>query len=127
MDERKQKMWDVLAGLNGETVARLFTDWHGTQLLDDGFFGHLVDEGYIDEPEPEEEEEDEETNCDDGTYDCSSCVLNGNCDRQDAMKSEEFNEFCGAFDNCEGCPLNTLVGDCEDELWPKWMEEHANA
>lgn len=67
MTEKQEQMWDVLAGLDGETVARLLTDWHGTQLLDDGFFGHLVDEGYIDETE-----EGEETNCEAGIYDCDS-------------------------------------------------------
>lgn len=42
------------------------------------------------------------------------------------MKAEEFDEFCGKFDNCEGRPLNLLPGDCEEELWPKWKEEHAD-
>lgn len=28
---------------------------------------------------------DEETNCEAGTYDCGTCILNGNCDRQDAQ------------------------------------------
>lgn len=121
MDERQKQMYNVLAGLDGETVARLFTDWHGTHLLDDGFFGHLVEEGYIEEPV---EEEEEETNCDAGTYDCGTCVMSGKCDREDAMKAEEFDEFCGKFDNCEGCPLNLMPGDCEEELWPKWKEEH---
>ena len=78
MDERQKEMYNVLTKLNGETVARLFTDWHGDQLLDDGFFGHLVDEGYIEEPDVEEEED----NCENETYNCDSCSLNGDCPQQ---------------------------------------------
>lgn len=123
MDERQQRMWNLLIGMEAEVAVRLLLDWHGLQLLDDGFFEYLAEEGYIEEPD---EEEEEATNCETGTYDCSTCILNGNCDRQDAVKAEEFDEFCGSFDNCEGCPLNTLVGDCEEELWPKWKGEHEN-
>lgn len=56
MTEKQEKMWDVLVGLEGEDVARLFTDWHGTQLLSDGFYEHMIEEGYIEE-EPEDEED----------------------------------------------------------------------
>ena len=59
MTEKQEMMWDILVELDGETVAQLFTDYHGLQLLDDGFYEHLVEEGYIDE-EPEEDEDDEE-------------------------------------------------------------------
>lgn len=55
MGEHEQQIWDTLCELDGETVARLFTNYHGTQLLDDGFWEFLQDEGYIepDEDEPE--------------------------------------------------------------------------
>lgn len=48
MDERQELMWGVLSNLDGETAVRLLLDWHGTQLLDDGFYGHLIEEGYMD-------------------------------------------------------------------------------
>lgn len=119
MDEKQSQMWDVLAGLDGETAARLLTDWHGLQLLDGGFYGHLVDEGYIDQPG----ENEEPSNCDLGIYDCRECVLDGECDRQkELMKHDDFDEFCAQFPACKGCPLYDVAGDCEDEIWPKWKE-----
>ena len=125
MDERQKKMGDVLAGLDGETVARLFTDWHGTQLLDDGFFGLLVDEGYIDEAKVAAVEDEGPTNCELGIYDCRECVLDGECDRQkELLKVDGFDEFCSQFPACKKCPLYDILGDCEEELWPKWKEEH---
>lgn len=57
MDERQEEMWDLLVELSGETVAQLMTDYHGTQLLDEGFRQHLIDEGYLEEEEEEYEEE----------------------------------------------------------------------
>ena len=63
MTEQQTEMWDVLSELGGEEVLRVLTDWHGLQLLDEGFHGHLVDEGYIEE----------DTNCENGTYDCDTC------------------------------------------------------
>ena len=75
MTDQQTKMWDILAELDGEEVLRVLTDWHGLQILDSGFYGHLVDEGYIEEPE----EEDEGDNCEAGTYDCGSCPLDGVC------------------------------------------------
>lgn len=129
MDERQQKMWGVLTGLDGETAARLLLDCHGLQLLDDGFFEHLVDEGYIEEPDVEEEED----NYENGTYNCDSCSLNGDCPQQGAdgnprwVEAVGFDEFCSRFPLCEGCPIRDIPGECEDENWPKWKEEHANA
>ena len=114
MTEQQTKMWDVLSDLSGEEVLLVLTDWHGLQLLDEGFHGHLVDEGYIEE----------ETNCENGTYDCDTCSLDGKCDRQEAMKSEDFDDFCGKFPTCKGCPLQNIPGDCEEDLWPKFKKEH---
>ena len=48
MNELQQKMWDILCGMSGEDVARAFTNWHGNQLLSEGFAEFLVDEGYCD-------------------------------------------------------------------------------
>lgn len=128
MDEKQSQMWDVLAGLDGETAARLLTDWHGLQLLDDGFYGHLVDEGYIDEPEEAEDEEPEEDNCSAGTYDCETCSCDGFCIRQGteqmkrAKQAETFEDFCNSFNGCTYCPFDGDTRDCEEELWPKWKE-----
>ena len=56
--ERQEVIWEALSDLSGEQVLQYLTDWHGLQLLDQGFYDHLVDEGVL--PEEEEEEEEEE-------------------------------------------------------------------
>ena len=48
MDRTQRYIWDILCSLTGEEVARLFINYHGNQILDVGFYEHLVDEGYID-------------------------------------------------------------------------------
>lgn len=65
MRDKQNEMWDTLCELDGETVARLFTDYHGTQLLDDGFRAHLQEEGYL------EPDEDGPECCED----CDACPL----------------------------------------------------
>lgn len=45
MSETQIKIWDMLVKLNGETVARLFTNYYGTQLLDEDFMAFLEQEG----------------------------------------------------------------------------------
>ena len=66
MNELQARMWDILCGMSGEDVARAFTNWHGNQLLTEGFAEFLVDEGYCDaddlglEDDDEEEEDDED-------------------------------------------------------------------
>lgn len=49
MTDEQAKMWDALCELDGETVARLFTNYHGNQLLDEGFHEFLIDEGVMEE------------------------------------------------------------------------------
>lgn len=127
MTDQQTEMWDVLSELSGEEVLRVLTDWHGLQLLDEGFHGHLVDEGYIEEAE---EKEDEEDNCEAGTYDCGSCPLDGVCVRQgteqmkQAEQAETFEDFCSSFNGCTYCPFDGELRDCEKDLWPKWKEGH---
>lgn len=45
MTQLQRRIYAILARLSGEEVARLLTDYHGTQLLDEGFGDFLVDEG----------------------------------------------------------------------------------
>ena len=45
MDELQRKIWALLCRESGEKVASLLTDYHGLQLLDEGFAQHLIDEG----------------------------------------------------------------------------------
>jgi hypothetical protein len=54
--ERIEIIENALCELTGEQVYDLFTQYHGLQLIDEGFYQHLVDEGVL----PEEEEEDDE-------------------------------------------------------------------
>jgi len=44
MNETQKKIYEALAELDGETVARLLTDWYGLQLFDDEFLVFLEDE-----------------------------------------------------------------------------------
>ena len=60
MNDTQMEMWDALCELSGEEVARLFTDYHGNQLLDDGFRTFLGEEGVMPEVEDEEEDDDED-------------------------------------------------------------------
>ena len=59
MDSTQGYILDILFSLSGEEVARLFTGYHGLQLINVGFYNYLVEEGYIDEKE-EYNDEDEE-------------------------------------------------------------------
>ena len=45
MNEMQRKVWAVLANMSGEAVANAITDYHGLQLVDEGFARHLVEEG----------------------------------------------------------------------------------
>lgn len=65
MDELQQQIWDVLVNQDGETVARVFTGYHGMQLLAKEFAEYLVEEGIADiselsELDDDDEEEEEE-------------------------------------------------------------------
>lgn len=44
MDELQLKIWKALGKLDGEEVARLFTDFYGNQLLTNDFAEFLEDE-----------------------------------------------------------------------------------
>ena len=57
MNDMQMEMWNALCELSGEEVARLFTDYYGNQLLDDGFRAFLGEEGVM--PEIDDEDEDE--------------------------------------------------------------------
>lgn len=45
MSEMQIKIWNILIKLDGETVARLFTNYYDTQLLDEDFMTFLEQEG----------------------------------------------------------------------------------
>lgn len=60
MDDLQNKIWDVLSELDTETVLQLFTNYHGTQLLDEGFAEFLSDEGYMEYDTDEEDDSDNE-------------------------------------------------------------------
>lgn len=63
MTQIQRRIYAILTRLGGEEVARLLTDYHGTQLLDDGFGDFLVEEGVakrediFDKGDSEEDEE----------------------------------------------------------------------
>lgn len=46
MDKIQIKIWDKLCTLDGETVARLFTNYYGDQLLTEDFSEFIEEEGY---------------------------------------------------------------------------------
>ena len=90
MNEKQNEMWETLTGLDGETVTRLFTDYHGLQLLNDVFYGQLIVECYIDEPEEKPDTE------------------------ELIAESDDFEDFCVGRNCMDGCPLFTTRGDCEE-------------
>ena len=45
LDEIQTMIWEALVKENGETVARLFTNYYGTQLLDEDFMDFIEQEG----------------------------------------------------------------------------------
>ena len=47
LDEIQEMIWNALIKENGETVARLFTNFYGSQLLDEEFFEFLQQEDII--------------------------------------------------------------------------------
>ena len=47
LDEIQLKIWDALIKQDGETVARLFTNYYGNQLLDEDFLKFLKQEDII--------------------------------------------------------------------------------
>jgi hypothetical protein len=57
MNEKQLKIYEELSGLDGETVIRLLTNYHGLQILDDGFYDFLIDQDIIEEDEEDEDEE----------------------------------------------------------------------
>lgn len=63
MNRIQHHIWDKLCEMSGEDVARAFTDYHGNQLMDEGFYRHLVNEGMIEDDlglyESDDEDEDD--------------------------------------------------------------------
>ena len=45
MSELQRKVLELLSLMSGEAVAKVVTDYHGLQLIDEGFARHLVEEG----------------------------------------------------------------------------------
>lgn len=48
MTQIQRRVYAILTRLSGEKVAQLLMDYHGNQLLDEGFGDFLVDEGVAD-------------------------------------------------------------------------------
>lgn len=63
MDRVQSCIWDKLCAMSGEEVARVLTNWHGNQLLDQGLYKSMVDDGLMDDElnllEDESEDEDD--------------------------------------------------------------------
>lgn len=47
LDEIQAMIWEALTKEDGETVARLFTNYYGNQLLDEDFLEFLKQENII--------------------------------------------------------------------------------
>lgn len=60
MTDEQAKIWNALCELDGETVARLFTNYYGNQLLDEDFHEFLIDEGVMEEEYDWGEDEEDE-------------------------------------------------------------------
>ena len=55
MTKMQEKAYDRLIGLSAEDAVDCLLDYHGTQLLDDGFIEHMEDEGYLESSDEDEE------------------------------------------------------------------------
>lgn len=49
MNRVQSCIWDKLCAMSGEEVARTLTNWHGNQLLDEGLYKSMVDDGLMDD------------------------------------------------------------------------------
>ena len=47
LDKIQREIWNKLCELSGEEVLNLITDYHGCQLLNEGFKEFLEDEGVL--------------------------------------------------------------------------------
>lgn len=47
MDKMQKCIYDNIIAMSGEMVANAFLDYHGLQLLNEGFYEYLVEEGYM--------------------------------------------------------------------------------
>lgn len=54
MTKQQEFLWALFSTLTGEEVARLLTDYHGMQLVDDGLLSHVKAEGYLETDDEEE-------------------------------------------------------------------------
>jgi hypothetical protein len=68
MTDRQDQMWDTLVSLDSVTLLQYITDYHGMQLLDDGFAEFLVDEGLMEGPDDDEDDDDEPEGPEDDDY-----------------------------------------------------------
>lgn len=55
MNTKQEKMYYALLDLTTEEVVDVLLNWHGEQILDEGFYKYLVDEGVLEEEEEEEQ------------------------------------------------------------------------
>jgi hypothetical protein len=55
----QEQVWDALVSLDSATLLQAITDYHGMQLLDDGFMEFLVDENLMVQPDDDEYEDDD--------------------------------------------------------------------
>jgi hypothetical protein len=60
MDEKQTKMYNALKDMGSEEMLDTILDYHGLQLLSEGFLEHLIDEGILDGPDDDEDEDEEE-------------------------------------------------------------------
>jgi hypothetical protein len=52
MTEKQRKIYNTLVDLGSTEVVDIILNFHGTQLLSDDFFEHLIDEGVIEDNLP---------------------------------------------------------------------------
>lgn len=60
MTQLQRRIFAILSRLGGEEVARLFIDYHGAQLLNEGFGEFLVDAEVVEQEDIFDREEDAE-------------------------------------------------------------------
>ncbi|MDR1315702.1 MAG: hypothetical protein LBK13_02410 [Spirochaetales bacterium] len=75
MTDLKAEIWDVLVSLDSKTLLQVITDYHGMQILDDGFAGFLADEGLMEQAGGDDDDDDEEDEQPEGPGDDDYFIL----------------------------------------------------
>jgi hypothetical protein len=129
MTALQEQVWDALVSLDGETLLRTFTGYHGLSIFDEDFAEFLAGEGLMKPDVIGRGGEDEEDMPEEGDYVISDCGSLGDC--------TQVCVFCGSwadkahsklFDTEEDAGKAIKADMAEQNYYPNvWREnDHGN-